>query len=54
MICEEVGASEAAHIHAEIFQQRCYWHEHFHLEDGATVLDIGANIGETNLLYMPS
>ena len=45
VICEEAGASEAAHIHAEIFQHRCYWHERFHLENDAVVLDIGANIG---------
>lgn len=46
VICEESGASEAAHIHQEIFQQECYWHHGFSLGPGAIVVDVGANIGE--------
>lgn len=51
VICEQSGASEAAHIHEEIFRQECYWWHRFSLGPGAVIFDVGANIGEVTYAF---
>ncbi|TPN63597.1 amino acid adenylation domain-containing protein [Mesorhizobium sp. B1-1-1] len=40
-----VSAAEARHLWTEIFTQNAYRHPAFHYQPGATIVDVGANIG---------
>ena len=43
---------ETEYLYQEIFADRCYWRHGVQLRDGATVVDIGANIGLFSLSVM--
>jgi len=40
-----INLHEAQNLYREIFEEQCYWKYGIHLQEGACVFDLGANIG---------
>lgn len=45
------NVAEARSIHDEIFHQNCYAHSCIDLQPGATIIDVGANVGLATLYF---